>query len=100
MTAKIGSAQARISEQNEVGKSAGDEPQASDTHVQSHETSTDEEPNDGTQEASPYKSSKMSVLMIFICLILTIFLVALDTTILSTAIPKITDDFKSLKDIG
>ena len=31
---------------------------------------------------------------------LSIFLVALDTTIVSTAIPKIVDDFQSLDDIA
>jgi hypothetical protein len=33
-------------------------------------------------------------------LMLAVFLVALDQTIISTAIPKITDHFKSIKDIG
>ena len=31
---------------------------------------------------------------------LSVFLVALDTTIVSTAIPQITDEFKSVNDIG
>ncbi|KAL5390475.1 hypothetical protein PMIN06_002116 [Paraphaeosphaeria minitans] len=34
------------------------------------------------------------------CLYLTMFLVALDKTILATAVPRITDDFNSLSDIG
>lgn len=33
-------------------------------------------------------------------LMLAVFLVALDQTIISTAIPKITDHFNSIKDIG
>ncbi|KAK5049048.1 hypothetical protein LTR84_005470 [Exophiala bonariae] len=43
---------------------------------------------------------KLPVFLITICLILAVFLVALDTTILATAIPKITDDFNSLTDVG
>ncbi|KAI9852710.1 MAG: hypothetical protein M1838_005905 [Thelocarpon superellum] len=37
---------------------------------------------------------------IIIALILSIFLVALDMTIVATAIPRITDDFKSLDQVG
>lgn len=33
-------------------------------------------------------------------LVLSIFLIALDTTIVSTAIPRITDEFKSVNDVG
>ncbi|BAE61344.1 unnamed protein product [Aspergillus oryzae RIB40] len=40
------------------------------------------------------------VIMITIALYLAIFLVALDRTIISTAIPRITDTFHSLNDIG
>ncbi len=35
-----------------------------------------------------------------IALCMSVFLVALDNTIITTAIPKITDDFDSLDDIG
>jgi len=41
---------------------------------------------------------KLTIIMIGLCL--AVFLVALDNTIITTAIPKITDTFKSLKDIG
>ena len=37
---------------------------------------------------------------IVIALVLSIFLVSLDMTIVATAIPRITDDFKSLQDVG
>ncbi|KAJ6257470.1 MFS-type efflux pump [Drechslerella dactyloides] len=40
------------------------------------------------------------VIAILIGLMLAVFLVALDQTIISTAIPKITDRFKSIDDIG
>jgi MFS family permease len=38
--------------------------------------------------------------MIMIGMYLSIFLVALDRTIIATAIPKITDEFNSIEDIG
>ncbi|KAF3935063.1 hypothetical protein ABW20_dc0107973 [Dactylellina cionopaga] len=40
------------------------------------------------------------VLLIIVGLMLAVFLVALDQTIIATAIPKITDKFKSIDDIG
>ncbi|PMD22028.1 MFS toxin efflux pump [Hyaloscypha hepaticicola] len=41
---------------------------------------------------------KLAVILMALCL--AVFLVALDQTIISTAIPKITDHFNSIKDIG
>lgn len=41
---------------------------------------------------------KLWVILAALCL--AVFLVALDQTIISTAIPKITDHFKSIQDIG
>jgi hypothetical protein len=41
---------------------------------------------------------KLAVILAALCL--AVFLVALDQTIISTAIPKITDHFRSIKDIG
>ncbi|KAF7367349.1 Major facilitator superfamily transporter [Mycena sanguinolenta] len=41
---------------------------------------------------------KLMVLLVALCL--AVFLVALDNTIIATAIPKITDQFKSLDDVG
>lgn len=40
------------------------------------------------------------VVLILAALCMSVFLVALDQTIISTAIPKITDEFKSISDIG
>jgi len=40
------------------------------------------------------------VFLVMTSILLTLFLVALDRTIIATAIPKITDDFNSLSDIG
>jgi len=42
----------------------------------------------------------LKLVIILAALCLAIFLVALDNTIISTAIPKITDHFHSIKDIG
>jgi hypothetical protein len=41
---------------------------------------------------------KLVVLMVALCL--AVFLVALDNSIIATAIPKITERFKSLDDVG
>jgi hypothetical protein len=40
------------------------------------------------------------VVLILAALCMSVFLVALDQTIISTAIPKITDEFQSINDIG
>lgn len=42
--------------------------------------------------------AKLAIILAALCL--SIFLVALDQTIISTAIPKITDHFHSIQDIG
>jgi EmrB/QacA subfamily drug resistance transporter len=44
--------------------------------------------------------SGMKLFVISIALCLSVFLVALDNTIIATAIPKITDHFKALGDVG
>jgi hypothetical protein len=42
----------------------------------------------------------MKLIMIIVALCLAVFLVALDQTIIATAIPRITDRFDSVQDIG
>jgi hypothetical protein len=42
----------------------------------------------------------LKLVVILAALCLSVFLVALDQTIIATAIPKITDHFNSIKDIG
>jgi len=54
----------------------------------------DAEPNDEEYPAFA------RVVAIMLCLYLCVFIVALDRTIIGTAIPAITDDFKSLGDVG
>ena len=53
---------------------------------------------DTTNDVVP--TTKLQFLVIFVALILAIFCVALDNTIIVTAIPRITDDFKTLNDVG
>ena len=45
-------------------------------------------------------TTKLQFLVIFIALILAIFCVALDNTIIVTAIPRITDNYHALNDVG
>lgn len=54
--------------------------------------------NDGSM-SSKYPSGLKLALIIF-GLQLSIFCVALDNTIISTAIPRITDQFHALQDVG
>jgi hypothetical protein len=58
------------------------------------------EPNEKKEgEADEYPSAwKISIIVL--ALDVAVFLVALDQTIIATAIPKITDRFKSVDDIG
>lgn len=54
--------------------------------------------SDGTDSIVP--TTKLQFLVIFLALILAIFCVALDNTIIVTAIPRITDSYKTLNDVG
>ncbi|KAI9865978.1 MAG: MFS sugar transporter [Trichoglossum hirsutum] len=53
-----------------------------------------------TKEDEEEYPSGIKLLIISIALCLAVFLVALDNTIIATAIPKITDHFKALDDVG
>lgn len=53
-------------------------------------------PNDGDIEYPPFRTVLIILLGVFICS----FLVALDRTIIGTAIPTITNEFNSLGDVG
>ncbi|KAF2141776.1 uncharacterized protein K452DRAFT_308840 [Aplosporella prunicola CBS 121167] len=61
-------------------------------------------PTGKTQEPEPLEAVEyprgMKLFFILIAVILSIFLVALDMTIVATAIPRITDEFKSLDQVG
>ncbi|KAF8544715.1 major facilitator superfamily domain-containing protein [Trichophaea hybrida] len=63
--------------------------------------------NDGEDDVKSHDSeedvvypSGSALALITIALCLAVFLVALDQTIIATAIPKITDEFKALNDVG
>ncbi|EFW99912.1 major facilitator superfamily transporter multidrug resistance [Grosmannia clavigera kw1407] len=58
----------------------------------------DGENNTGLDKFVPVTGAKLSLLIF--SLSLSCFLILLDTSIVSTAIPKITDDFHSLSDVG
>ncbi len=73
--------------------------------VEKHEAQQDEEPMDElTRELSRIGTADyphaFPLAMIVIALVLSIFLVALDMTIVATAIPRITDEFHSLDQVG
>ena len=52
------------------------------------------------QEADPEYPGVFKAFLIVVSLFITVFLVALDQTIIGTAIPKITDQFHSVQDVG
>ncbi|KAF9892791.1 hypothetical protein FE257_000380 [Aspergillus nanangensis] len=63
----------------------------------------DEKPglNEPAESAdSLYQPKTLKFWLLIICNFLSLFLVALDRTIIATAIPRITDEFNSLGDIG
>lgn len=60
---------------------------------------TDDTPKEEPEDESKYLSGfKLAILSIGLCL--TTFVIALDNTIIATAIPKITSVFNSLEDVG
>jgi len=62
------------------------------------ENAEDEKPEHLEDTSKHVTGIKLVTLIIALCL--AVFLVALDQTIIATAIPKITDHFKSISDIG
>lgn len=62
------------------------------------ESSTSETPKDGSEDM--YKPKSLKFWLIILSAFVSMFLVALDRTILATAVPRITDDFNSLGDVG
>jgi hypothetical protein len=63
------------------------------------ESSDEKSTNPATRDDVVYPSGAR-VVLILAALCMAVFLVALDQTIISTAIPKITDQFDSINDIG
>nr|POF21050.1 mfs gliotoxin efflux transporter glia [Quercus suber] len=62
------------------------------------ETAAERDPNGS--EMSPEYPSTGRLMLILLAVAMSVFLVALDTSIISTAIPAITDEFHSLDDVG
>jgi len=60
----------------------------------------DDEPEEEEQGEKEVYPPWKRVAVIMAALYCTMFIVALDRTILGTAIPKITDDFHSINDVG
>ncbi|KAL2137144.1 hypothetical protein VTI74DRAFT_8776 [Chaetomium olivicolor] len=58
------------------------------------------EPSRTTPPENAETNKKMATILILVSVFLSMFLVALDRTIVSTAIPAITDEFSSLGDVG
>ncbi|KAJ5639006.1 uncharacterized protein N7484_006868 [Penicillium longicatenatum] len=71
------------------------EKEASNMDEKSEDAKPGEEPSDDTEYPKAWR-----LLLITIALCLCVFCVALDNTIIATAIPKITDQFNSLDDVG
>ncbi|KAF4638009.1 hypothetical protein G7Y89_g53 [Cudoniella acicularis] len=68
----------------------------------SHDVAITENPSkpDNPQPDSQPKQSTTMTILLLVSVLSSTFLVALDRTIISTAIPQITDDFNSLTDVG
>ncbi|KAB8271009.1 major facilitator superfamily domain-containing protein [Aspergillus minisclerotigenes] len=68
---------------------------------ESHSTATlRDSQNSDQQESEPRYPGPLKLTLIIISLNLAMFLVGLDNTIISSAIPKITDQFHALGDVG
>lgn len=63
-------------------------------------TVADDKTNGQTTEDAPAIKSNVKLAALFASLCLAVLCQALDNTIITTAIPKITDEFKSLDDVG
>ncbi|KAJ5609833.1 major facilitator superfamily domain-containing protein [Penicillium herquei] len=71
-----------------------------ESDVKDVEMSTEKKADHGEERQEPEYPSLAKVMIIISALYLAVFLVALDQTIIGVAIPKITDQFKSISDIA
>ncbi|KAH1295198.1 hypothetical protein KXX11_008439, partial [Aspergillus fumigatus] len=71
-------------------------------NTQRSETGDDEEIKraKSDQDDAYQEQSTTKVVLLLVSIMMTMFLVALDRTIISTAIPQITNEFDSLSDVG
>jgi hypothetical protein len=84
---------------------AAEQPPLEELHTASVEKSdgksiTEEKENASPDDDGVIYPQGLKLVVILTALCCAIFLVALDQTIISTAIPKITDQFNSITDIG
>ncbi|RAO70712.1 uncharacterized protein BHQ10_006724 [Talaromyces amestolkiae] len=82
------------------GKAASGDQQSD---ITSTELEGEESINAAVKEATPTQPEKRSAtktVLVLVSVLMSMFLVALDRTIISTAIPRITDEFNSLSDVG
>lgn len=83
----------------QLGLSKSKEPQVQPIEEEVEEDST-RSPAPSSDGGDVVPTTKVQFLVIFVALILAIFCVALDNTIIVTAIPRITDDYNTLNDVG
>jgi MFS transporter, DHA2 family, glioxin efflux transporter len=81
----------------EITGPAGDVVPEDQVNSETKKTGIIEDSENQSQNVYP---SGSRLILILCAAALSIFLVSLDTTIVSTAIPRITDEFKSVNDIG
>lgn len=72
---------------------------SADTQL-SGEKPSEATPSDGEEEEAVVKLNRKQLAIMTVAMAFAIFLIALDETIISTAIPRITDQFHSLNDVG
>jgi len=75
------------------------------THTRLDSLSKDNEDSKGIEKAgedrdTQPKKSPLQLALLFVALSLAVLCQALDNTIITTAIPSITDEFNSLNDVG
>jgi len=88
-----------ISHASPVGKGADVQEEEDEKHDALSNNVGDKEPQEEAEDESKYLSGfKLAILTLGLCL--TTFVIALDNTIIATAIPKITSVFNSLDDVG
>ncbi len=84
---------------NDVGAGSRSSPTIPLSNIANNEEE-DENLRPEESDEDEYLVTKTRLALITVALFLTVFLTALDQTIIATAIPKITDEFKALDDIA
>jgi hypothetical protein len=93
-------AEARTQELKENESELSSEKQNGTDVVPASNDDLEKPANNPTIDEDVHYPTGARVVLILAALCAAVFLVALDQTIISTAIPKITDDFNSIGDIG